>query len=371
MPDVPSSLLMSDMIECVEVRRDDLRTTRLVRGEVPDLGPGQLLLRVDKFGLTANNVTYGVAGDMVGYWRFFPTTDPRWGRLPVWGFADVIAGDVDGCPQGARLFGYFPMATHLVVEPVRVTPAGFDDGAAHRADLPAVYNRYRRTDADPVYRADTEDEQAIFVPLFVTSFVLDDYLADRSDFGAERVLVSSASSKTAAGMALCTSRRSGPRPRLVGLTSAGNVAFVQQLGWYDEVVAYDDLESLDPGARSVFVDIAGDAAVRARVHGHLGDRLVASLTVGMTHWEATGGPDELPGPEPEFFFAPTQIEKRIADWGPSGYQERLGAAWEALLAVTEDWVDIVPVDGLAEMTDGYQRLVDGDVRPEHAFIINP
>jgi hypothetical protein len=362
---------MDDQIECLEVRRDDLRSTRLASDDVPDLERGQVLLRVDRFGLTANNVTYGVAGDMIGYWRFFPTDDPQWGRLPVWGFAEVAAGEVDGCPLGARVFGYFPMATHLVVEPDDVRPGGFTDGSAHRSELPGTYNRYRRTDTDPGYRPDTEDQQAIFVPLFVTSFVLDDYLADQSDFGAERVIVSSASSKTAAGMALCTSRREGPRPALVGLTSPGNVAFVEQLGWYDQVVTYDEVGSLDADVPSVFVDIAGDATVRAAVHRHLGDRLLASLTVGMTHWEATADTAELPGPEPQFFFAPTQIEKRIADWGPAGYQERFGAAWEALLAVADDWIDVVPIDGLAALPPSYERLLDGSVRPDEAFIVTP
>jgi len=361
---------MNDTVECVEVMRADLRVTRLVGDDLPDLEPGQLLLRVDRFGLTANNVTYGVAGDMIGYWRFFPTADPAWGRLPVWGFAEVVAGDVDGCPLGTRLFGYLPMASHLVVEPGHVGPTGFTDRSAHRADLPGTYNRYRRTDSDPAYRPDTEEQQAIFVPLFVTSFVLDDYLADRADFGAERVLVSSASSKTAAGMALCTSRRDGDRPVLVGLTSPGNVEFVEQLGWYDQVVTYDEVDSLE-AVPTVFVDIAGDAAVRAAVHRHLGDQLRASLTVGMTHWEAGGGGGDLPGPAPEFFFAPTQIEKRIADWGPAGYQERFGAAWEALLEVADGWIDVVPIDGLAAVPAHYARLLDGSVRPEHAFIVTP
>ncbi len=362
---------MDQTIDCVEVRRDDLRSTRLVQEEIPDLTPGQLLLRVDAFGLTANNVTYGVAGDMIGYWNFFPTADQAWGRLPVWGFAEVVAGEVDGCPPGARYFGYLPMATHLVVEPDSVRPGGFTDSAAHRAGLPGTYNRYRRTDTDPVHRPDTEDQQAIFVPLFVTSFVLDDYLHDQEHFGAERVLVSSASSKTAAGTALCASRRSGELPELVGLTSPGNVGFVEQLGWYDAVVAYDDIESMDADVPTVFVDIAGDAAVRSRVHRHLGDRLRASITVGMTHWEATGTDADLPGPSPEFFFAPTQIEKRIADWGPAGYQERFGEAWDALLGVADDWVDIVTVDGLAALPERYASLLDGSLRPDEAFIVRP
>ena len=39
------------------VKRDDLRERRIAESEVAELGPGQVLLRVNSFGLTANNIT--------------------------------------------------------------------------------------------------------------------------------------------------------------------------------------------------------------------------------------------------------------------------------------------------------------------------
>ena len=271
---------------------------------------------------------------------------------------------------GTRVFGYFPMASHLVVEPTRVSPGGFADGAAHRAHLPAVYNRYQRTDADRLYRPDTEDVQAIFVPLFVTSFVLDDFLADNADFGADQIVLSSASSKTSAGTALCISRRAGARPRVVGLTSAAHVGFVEGLGCYDGVVAYGDVSSLDPAVSAVFVDTAGNAGVRLAVHQHLGDRLSGSFTVGMTHREALSPAAALPGPAPTFFFAPRQIEKRVADWGQAGYQERLEAAWSDLLEVVHRWVDIVEITGFDALESTYEQMLAGATTPERAFVVS-
>ena len=336
---------------------------------MPPLDAGQVLLRVDRFGLTTNNVTYGVVGDVIGYWDFFPAAE-GWGRIPVWGFAEVVAGEVAGLTPATRVFGYFPMASHLVVEPTRVGPHGFADGARHRVQLPAVYNRYQRTDADPLYRTETEDVHAVFVPLFVTSFVLDDFLADNADFGAERVVLSSASSKTSAGTALCSSRRAGARPLVVGLTSAAHVGFVEGLGCYDQVVTYDDLTSLDASVTTVFVDIAGNANVRLAVHRHLGDRLAASLTVGMTHRESLTAHAELPGPEPTFFFAPSQIDKRVAEWGQAGYQQRLVAAWSGLLEVVHRWVDIVEINGFDALAATYRQMLDGATRPDQAFVVN-
>src|SRR3954469_14620437 len=98
------------------VKRDDLRQTRITEAEVPALEDGQALLDVDRFGLTANNVTYAVFGDAMSYWDFFPASE-GWGRVPVWGFADVRKSRADGLESGARVYGYLPPSSHLVVTP--------------------------------------------------------------------------------------------------------------------------------------------------------------------------------------------------------------------------------------------------------------
>ena len=361
---------MTGTIDALEVRCNDLATTRRVRVPLPPLAEGDVLLRVDRFGLTSNNVSYGVAADLVGYWSFFPAADEGWGRIPVWGFADVVESRSDAVEVGRRVFGYLPMATHLIATPTRVSQSGFTDGSAHRADLPATYNRYQFTRADPMYRPDTENHYAVFVPLFVTSFFVDDFLLDNADFGADVLLVSSASSKTAAGLALCTSRREGPRPAIVGLTSTGNAEFVRRLGFYDEVHTYDEIASIDAARRTVFVDVAGDADVIAAVHRHFGDRLTASVRVGFTHWESGGdGDPDLPGPVPVDFFAPTQIAKRVEEWGRKGYRDRLGAAWAGLLEVADDWVRFVEVDGLDGLGDTFLRMLGGELDPSEGLMI--
>ena len=74
-----------------EVNRSDLGSNRIV--ELPPaediaLAAGQAVIAVESFALTANNITYGVAGDMIGYWQFFPA-EGDWGRIPVWGVGTV------------------------------------------------------------------------------------------------------------------------------------------------------------------------------------------------------------------------------------------------------------------------------------------
>src|SRR5205807_8154878 len=98
------------------VKRDDLRECRIAESEVSEPGPGQALLRVDSFGLTANNVTYAVFGERMSYWNFFPA-DEGWGRVPMWGFAEVAQSEAEGVEPGARFYGYLPPSSSLLVPP--------------------------------------------------------------------------------------------------------------------------------------------------------------------------------------------------------------------------------------------------------------
>src|SRR4051794_11931180 len=236
----------------IEVRRDDLRTTREVPGEsrAEAAGPGEVQLAIDAFGLSANNVTYGVLGDGMSYWNFFPASEAGWGRVPVWGFGDVVASAVDGIEPGERFYGYFPMSSLLTV---RAEPrsTGFSDAAEHRRELPAVYNEYVRTPRD----APHQDETMLLRPLFATAFAIDAFLADHGAFGADAIVLSSASSKTAYSLAyLLAQHEYGPS--VIGLTSPGNLAFVEALGVYDAVVAYDEIEDAAGDSTLVYVDMS-------------------------------------------------------------------------------------------------------------------
>ncbi|RYF69537.1 MAG: DUF2855 family protein, partial [Comamonadaceae bacterium] len=171
------------------VRKDALGTARLHSAEDTPLAAGQVRVRIETFALTANNITYAAFGDAMSYWQFFPSGDAAWGVVPVWGFGTVSQSLHPGVAVGERLYGYFPMADQVVLQPDRLKPDSFSDAAAHRTALHPVYNRYMRCDADPLYTADTEDVQALLRPLFTTSWLIDDFLAENAFFGADTVLL--------------------------------------------------------------------------------------------------------------------------------------------------------------------------------------
>ncbi|MDP9189577.1 MAG: DUF2855 family protein [Actinomycetota bacterium] len=350
------------------IRRDDLHATRFEQdGADPEIADGQALLAVDSFGLTSNNITYAVFGDAMNYWEFFPAGD-GWGRMPVWGFAEVAASKARGVDVGSRLYGYLPPSSHLVVRPDRANERGFTDASPHRAELPSAYQGYRRIEADPAYDAGRENEQILFWPLFYTSFLIDDFLADEGTFGADTVVLSSASSKTAIIAAYLLAQRGGIE--LIGLTSARNQQFVTELGIYDEVVGYDETDSL-PREQAVYVDISGDAKVRREVHEHYGDRLAHSAAVGMTHWDKlAAGAGELTGPKPTFFFAPNRIRKRGADWGTAKLEENVAAAWHPFAEWSQRWLRVEPVSGDEQIEEAYLALLDGEIDPRVGHVVS-
>ena len=278
----------------------------------------------------------------------------------------------DGVTEGERFYGYLPMATHVVLRPEKVGPTGFSDASPHRSERAAVYNRYTSTAGDPGYDPAAENEQMLLRPLFATAFLIDDLLAEHERFGASVVVLGSASSKTAYSTAFLLSRRGDAE--VVGLTSARNVPFVERLGFYDHVLAYDDIGLLDPEIPTAYVDMSGDAAVRGAVHRHLMDALTLDLMVGMTHKDGLGGDPDLPGVAPTLFFAPDRAAKRTADWGAQGLEERLAQAWTPLRAAVTDpdaaLLRIAYGKGPEAVERLYREVLTGTAAPDAGVILS-
>jgi hypothetical protein len=346
---------------CVD--RNDLSRTSLRDAAEPLPGEGEAVLRVDRVGMTANNVTYAVLGDAFRYWEFFPA-EPGWGRVPLWGFADVVASAAAGVEPGQRYYGYLPPSGHLLVRPERVDERGFRDATGHRAGLPTPYNAYALTTGDAAYEPHREDLQVLYRPLFFTSFMLADALVDNGLYGARTVALSSASSKTAYGTAFLL-RDTGAH--LVGLTSRGNVGFTESLGVYDTVLAYDDVASLatEPTA---YLDLAGSGPLREAVHAHLGDALVHHAVVGITHQDATPI-GTLAGARPTVFFAPDQMRKRVGDWGRAGLDTNFGDAWRRFAPAVEGWVDVVEHHGPEALQAVWLDVLAGRVDPRAGHVV--
>jgi hypothetical protein len=355
------------IIEQIEVRRKAFGETSVTSHAVPYLAEGEVLARIERFALTANNVSYALSGDMIGYWKFFPVEEP-WGIVPVWGFADIVQSRCDALPVGERIWGFLPMATHVALKPVQVAAGSFTDGAEHRAPLPGIYNTYQRTTGDPPEMKALEDERCILFPLFTTSFILCDYLVDNAHFCARQIIVGSASSKTGLGLCNLLMRLSGGRPRVIGLTSARNLDFLRSLGMCDDVRTYQQIGDLDASLPTAFVDMSGSAEVISGIHGHFGENLKLSTGVGATHWQGPRFRGEGASVPHNFFFAPAQFMKREQEWGPGEVIRRASREAARMSLELRGALSIQRVTGAEAVARAFSRLVANEIPPSIGII---
>ncbi len=371
----------------INIDKSDIRSAQIVADAHTPLVSGQVRVSVDSYAMTANNVTYAVFGEPSplfppdangnpqGYWDFFGERDAP-GRLPIWGFATVIESACDGVDVGATYYGYYPMASRAVLTPKRVSAHGFVDATPRRTALPIIYNQYQRLEALGDYRADHHDYWPIFRPLFLTGWLIADQFEEMGDYGAAQIIIASASSKTAIGLGHCIAHRDGPRPRTIGLTSAGSVVSLAASGVYDQVISYGDVATLDAAVPSALVDMAGNPAVTATVHGHFADQMLASIVVGKSHWDVPGsgfgsGDASLLGARPQGFFAPARSEKRVADWGGAGFAGRIAAAWLGFMDRAPALAQVDVRNGAEAALAAYTEMVDGRADPKSGIVVRP
>lgn len=353
------------------VKKNNLQETKIVeRAFSRKLPSNQVLLKIDTFSLTSNNITYGIMGEQMNYWQFFPA-ETGYGIIPAWGFADVMVSNHLGVKVGQRFYGYYPIGTHLVVIPDKISPHGFVDSAEHRRALPLVYNFYTNTAQDPSITTKTEALVALFRPLFVTSFLIDYHLEAQNFFSASQILVTSASSKTAQALAFLLALRKkepGLPLNLIGLTSKKNVPFVQQLGWYDKTICYEQCAELNSNEKIVVVDFTGNHHTQYQLQTTFGDNLVYNCLVGLADWQHLRGKQSLPN-KGEFFFAPTHAEELQQALGVSRFQQKVGLAWQQFIGAIQSAISIKQYRGVQELEKLYSTMLNGNMDPKQGNMI--
>ena len=358
--------------------KSDITKTRIFEGEIDldVIDDDEIIVRVETFSFTANNISYGVAGDTLGYWQFFPAKeniDDQWGCIPMWGFAKVISSRHKEIQENERLFGYFPPSDYLKLKPTKITEQNFLDAVSHRKDLPIIYNNYLRLDGEIDYDQSTDSTRALLFPLHLTAYCLCDALKCENYFDSDQVIILSASSKTAIGLAQGLSEEN-ISPKVLGLTSSGNFQFVEKLGCYDEVLSYDQIENIDFNKFSVMVDMAGNSSIMEKLKNSLGDNLRKCLTVGATHWQKISSSEEVVNnaqdPRFEFFFAPGHAQKRVRDLGQELFNTSSNEFLKRRSEDSKKWMEIREIDGFDELSNTYNAMLEGNVDPKLGLIIN-
>ena len=360
------------------VNKADISQTKVVQGQIDTaaLQDGQAILKVDSFGFSANNISYAVTGEKMGYWGFFPA-DEQWGIVPVWGFGTVIASKHPRAQVGDVVYGYFPMGTHLLVNVDKANDVSFFDNHPQRVSSSPVYDNYLRCAQDPSYQEDSKAWLLNYRPLFMTSFVLDDFVGEHISDKVTTVLLTSASSKTAYGCAHLLMKHKAQRGghyRVVGLTSAANKALTESFSCYDEVLEYKDIEQISRDGESWVLDFAGNKQLLLDLQDLLGEKLSREIFIGATDVKSqTNKPKgKLHG---QLFFAPHQVKKRTEEWTREGFNERYAKAWSSFNAHMQDKIQVVEYRGAKAIQDLYQQGLAGTLNNEEinvlTFYTNP
>jgi hypothetical protein len=344
---------MAEHINATEIwiEKSNVKNTKIVEKiiNISELVEDEVLLKIDSFGFSANNITYAVFGDKMGYWGFFQA-DEKWGVVPMWGFATVLESRHGDVKVGEKVYGYLPMATHLVITAGKTSPTHFFDINDKRKSISPVYDNYVRCAKDPGYQAAREAWQLNYRPLFMTSFVLDDFVGDgliASKDSVQQVILTSASSKTAYGAAHLLRKHKAQRGldyQVVGLTSASNKSFTQSLDCYDQVISYDDIAVFGHDKTSWVLDFAGNKSLLLNLQNQFANHLGKLVLIGSTDVDAQQ--DKPEGHlNSEFFFAPSQIKKRSGEWGHAGFAERYAQAWQSFAIHMNDKVAVAEYSG--------------------------
>eukprot|EP00977_Amphora_coffeiformis_P028700 scaffold36608_cov244-Amphora_coffeaeformis.AAC.1 len=286
------------------------------------------------------------------------------------------------------------MSQFVVMTPVNLTHSDFVDGSPHRKELPAVYNQYMFTEEDPFYTPRTEEAMMVLRPLFFTSWLLVDFFTQNNFYGAQTMIISSASSKTSIGLAYCVYQMNCQKNtcvQIVGLTSPRNQHFVESLNIYDKVIPYDAVEDqLQASIPSCFVDMAGNTKVTTRLHNHLRNNVKYSCLVGAAHIGQGGKPSsKLPGARPIFFFAPSWTAQRIVELCKGGTDEQTAKRrglevllhnvvidyrrfvdWSIGNGSARGWMHMEHYYGHQKVAMGYSACLQGKVGPDTAIIMS-
>lgn len=408
-PNQPGDTMASDSTTGGACKRTMIATFRknkaetvVLHDELPALQQGEIRMRVDKVGLSANNNFYAQMGEapFLKFFAVYPVAHrPDLANVPAWGTATIVESNHPDFAVGEQYRGFLHMSNVVQMKAKR-TAEGFVASGGNRDKLNKAYNgfiRVKDSKASPFAGSGPRADLAtIAAPGALSGLLLCELLRMNRFYGANSIVLTSASSKLSLATAflLKAEREQGTITRIIGYSAAKNAPFVRATGLFDDVLTYEEDLPTDPTLKPVFIDVAGDATVYRRIQ----KRLAKALAVGGTHSKAKastftafspGGIVKMVGsmvappsvatwldrhldPTLEMFFAPTVMTQLVARWGRATLDERCDAALAQFVdaALEHGWIKIVRAEATSAIQAEYRRIVEGTVPPSEAIIVS-
>ncbi len=346
------------------VNKNNLFEGNVFRLERPILENQEVLFEIERFSFTSNNITYAVVGEKIGYWNFFKADEPN-GIIPCWGYAKVVESKNNALKVGEEYYGYWPMANYLKVYPQNVKLFGFIDGTAHRKPLPPIYNYYVKK---PESFSDIQKGYySILKPLFTTAYLNYTFLEEEKFFEADQILLTSASSKTALGIAyMLFLNKNSHGKKIIGLTSEKNKEFLNETGLYDQVISYENAVEI-PAKKTTMVDLGGNIELLLSLSSELNSNLKFTSLIGLADWKSAGDMKQVPNSK--FFFAPDYATKLFQALGPDKANQLINDAQDRFTALVQNWMKLEFVNFEAGIKDLYFDMLQGKIDPSKGYVV--
>ena len=346
------------------VNKYDLFETTFSEEKIPISKENEVILEIERYAFTSNNITYGVIGDTLGYWNFFPAEEP-YGIIPVWGFANVTSSKNEYILEGDRFYGYFPMSRYLKVIPKKGNDFGFVDDSNHRRKLPPVYNHYSKIIK---YAGESLEYHPLIKPLFLTSFLNYFFLQDEKFFDCDQIILTSASSKTALSLAFLLSKyKSKVKKKIIAITSEKNMQFVSEIKFYDTVLSYDNAEENLKISKSVIVDFAGNSDYLKKLSDHLGEGLKHVSLIGLADWSSKTNFKSIPNSK--FFFAPNHAEKRYREMGVKRTTLLADELLKEFIMKVKNYIKLEYCNDPKDIHELYLKSLKGKIDPSKGYMV--
>lgn len=147
--------------------------------------------------------------------------------------------------------------------------------------------------------------------------------------------------------------------KVVGLTSAGNVDFVESIECCDQIVTYGDESEIATGLPTARIDMSGDGPLTSTLHHMLGEN------------EAERGRDKgLPGAAPTSFFAPSHMAKRNAEWGQGEIWRRRSEAGAGIARSVSGQFAVEHISGAEDIAQIWRAMLENKVAPSRGIMIS-
>ena len=197
----------------------------------------------------------------------------------VWGIAEVTSTTIEGVEVGSQYMAMLPIGESVSFAKAEVQGDG--NIVVDRPSTFAAYNNFVKIDTDNAMASSEYSDLALAcMPGIVTGYGLYFRMLQYNCYGADNIVVTSASSKVALAMALYMKNDSDKKfkdKKIIGYTSSSNIEFCKRTGLYDTVLSYDEVL---PSQEYVMIDIAGRGNVYTKNEKESGVDILKLLVIG-------------------------------------------------------------------------------------------